>query len=185
MTTEQLEALDITPEQWEVFGPIEKLYLDVSQRLGDLIEELRWIELEAGQLEIPEESYPVQFPCALIDFPTMECQDETLGNQQAIIMLQIRIGIDLYEDLQMIDGNRTSDTGTAVKRLSLITAVHAALQLFETEYSTPLTRAGVTIERRDDGIKVFSLLYGTAAKDDTGAKRFDIIEGLDLKIEKV
>jgi hypothetical protein len=85
----------------------------------------------------------------------------------------------------MIDGNRTSDTGMAVKRLNLMTAVHAALQLFETEYSTPLTRATITIERRDDGIKVFSLLYGCAAKDDTGAKRFDIIEGLQLKADKV
>ncbi|HMO63316.1 MAG TPA: hypothetical protein PKC39_14620 [Ferruginibacter sp.] len=184
MTAEQLTELDITEEQWALMGPVEKLYLDVTQRLKDSLPELAWIELECGQLEIPEDTYPVQFPCALIDFPSIETQDETLGNQQAIIMLQLRIGIDLYEDLYIADGNRTVDTGKALQRLSLITAVHAALQLFETDYSTPLTRAGIQTERRDDGIKVFSLLYGCAAKDDTGAKRFDILEGLALKVNK-
>lgn len=168
MTEVQLNALGLTQEDWSTFGPFEKLYLDLSELLTN-IEELRWIDLEAGQLEIPVENYPVQFPCALIDFPNTEFQDELQGNQQALMVVNLRIGVDLYEDLHMIDGESAVDRGTAVKRLQIITKVHALVHGFETDYSTPLRRSGMQTERRDDGIKVFSLAYMCAAKDDSAA----------------
>lgn len=185
MTTEQLTALGISNTEWLAMGPIEKLYLDVTQRLGDKLgNKLAWIELEDGQLELPEDSYAVQFPCALIDFPSAEFQDETLGNQQGIIMLQVRIAIDLYEDLYMADANRSPDSGMAVKRLSLITAVHKALHGFETDYSTKLVRVSISTERRDDGLKVFSLIYACAAKDDTAAVEADVIDDATLLVQR-
>jgi hypothetical protein len=168
MTELQLTALGITLEDYATFGPYEKLFLDVSQQLST-IDDLRWIDLEAGQLEIPEESYPVQFPCALIDFPQSDFLNEQHGNQQANMFIQVRIGIDLYEDLHMVDGNDAPDKGTAIKRLQLITKLHQCLHKFETEYSTPLMRTGITTERRDDGIKVFGCMYACCAKDDSAA----------------
>lgn len=168
MTQHQLSALGISLQEWNDMGPIEKLYLDVSDRLSCL-SEIVWVELEAGQLEIPEESYPVQFPCVLIDFPDNQYENELEGNQQAILTIQLRLAIDLYEDLHMSDGRHTPDAGTAVKRLSLISRVHRLLHGWDTPYTTHLMRVGITAERRDDGLKVFSLLYACAAKDDTAA----------------
>jgi hypothetical protein len=179
MTINDLDVLGISPDEWAAMGPIERLYLDVSQLLGTL-DEVRWIELECGQLEIPEESYPVQFPCVLIDFPEAQFENETHGNQQGLINVQLRLGIDLYEDLHMVDGRDAPDKGMAIKRLALITRLHKLLHGFETDYSTKLVRTTVSSERRDDGIKVFSLLYGCAAKDDTAADVFLEGPGLDL-----
>ncbi|MBS1641562.1 MAG: hypothetical protein JSR11_03705 [Bacteroidetes bacterium] len=155
---------------------IDKLFKSIANRLSN-IEELRWIDLEVGQLEIPLESYPVQFPCALIDFPVIDAQQELERNQQLLTTIQIRIGIDLYEDLHMVDGNATPDREAALERLQILTKVHKCLQGYEEDYFTPLVRMNVQTERRDDGIKVFSILYGTVAKDDSAAVE---VEGLNV-----
>lgn len=183
MTELQLTELNITVQEWADFGPVEKLYLDVRQWLSE-VNDLRWIDLEAGQLEIPEESYPVQFPCALIDFVDAGFENEQRGNQQGLISLVVRVGIDVYEDFHMIDAQSASDAGTAVKRLNLITQIHKALHGRETDYSTPLSRLSIQGERRDDGIKVFAITYGTAAKDDSGAKVYNRYTEATLQVNR-
>lgn len=183
MTTEQLTELGLTQEDWASFSPFEKLFIDISERLS-AEEDLRWIDLEAGQLEIPEEEWPVQFPCALIDFPNTDFIDESRGNQQGNFMVQIRLGIDLYEDLHMVDGNDSPDKATAIKRLQILTRIHKLLHGFETEYCTPLTRTGIQTERRDDGIKVFAMIYVCAAKDDSAAEVQTQITGVQLSVNK-
>jgi hypothetical protein len=156
---------------------IDKLFKDIADKLNAGVPELAWIDIEYGQLEIPEDSYPVQFPCALIDFPQIETQDETKGNQQALCTIQIRIGIDLYEDFHIADGNPAIDRDTALARLQILNDVHKCLHGFEGDYFTPMMRIGIQTERRDDGLKVYSITYGCAAKDDTAAK---VYEGRDI-----
>lgn len=184
MTEVQLTALGLTLEDWATFGPFEKLYLDLSELLLE-IEDLRWIDLEAGQLEIPMESYPVLYPCALISFPRKsEFQDETQGHQQGQIVVRIRVGIDTGEDLQIVDGERAEDCGLAVKQLQLITKVHKLLHGFTTDYATPLRRSRMKMKKREDGIKVFDIRYTCMAKDDSAAKTYTIFTGADLEILK-
>lgn len=163
---------------------IDVIYKDVSDRITDKVSAMRWIELEYGQLEIPEENYPVQFPCTLIDISFTECTDETEGNQQVMVQITVRTAIDLYEDLMVIDGAGVPDQAAALERLRLVIDVHKALHKFETEYMTPLVRASLTTERRDDGLKVFSQTYMAVAKDDSAARIATIYTGADLELEK-
>lgn len=161
---------------------IEKLFKDISDRLADQVEELRWVDLEFGQLEIPEESYPVQFPCALIDFPDIPFSDEGYGNQQGLVTAQIRVGLDLYEDYHIIDGNDAPQRETAFNRLQILNKIHKALHGWEGDYFNPLTRVSLQSERRDDGVKVFAMYYQTMAKDDSAAKVYEEINGVGLKV---
>ena len=163
---------------------IDKIYKDISDRLTDKVAAMRWIELEYGQLEIPEENYPVQFPCSLIDINFNECQDELEGNQQVMVQITVRVGIDLYEDLMVIDGAGVPDQAAALEKLQLVIDVHKALHRFETDYMTPLVRTAMTTERRDDGLKVFALVYMAAVKDDSAAKVATIYTGAGLELEK-
>jgi hypothetical protein len=183
MTELQLNALGLTLSDWDSFGIDEKLYLDLSQLLSG-IEDLRWIDLEAGQLEAPLENYPVQFPCALIDFPNTDFQDEGYGNQQALVTVQLRVAVDVYEDSQVIDGTSTPDRGKAVKRLNIPTQIHQLLHGFETDYSNPLVRMNRQTERRDDLLKVFTVTYGCAAKDSIAAKVFNQYTGAALEVDR-
>ena len=178
-----LDKFELTADEYNELGFIEKLFLHLSEQLAT-VGEFSWIDLECGQLEIPTETYPITFPCALIDFPSAETQDETLGNQQALPSIQIRVGIDLYEDLHMAEGNAAPDRATAIKRISLITKVHKVLQGYEEDFFTPLSRTGIQTERRDDGIKVFALQYSCAAKDDSAAKEYEEKEDLTFHFNK-
>lgn len=141
---------NLTPEEIADLGPIERFYYDISNQLAT-VEALRWIELEAGQLEIPEESYPVQFPCALVDFVHGDAEDETENNQQLHLIIQVRLGLDLYEDLHMADNVAAPDRAIAIKRLSIITAIRKCLHGWQSDYFTPLRFTGISTERRDDG----------------------------------
>ncbi|MGN7787406.1 hypothetical protein ACTJIJ_22930 [Niabella sp. 22666] len=174
----------LTPEEIAQIGPIERLFYDISNRLAS-IDELAWIDLEAGQLEIPEESYPVQFPCALVDFVDADPEDELENNQQLKLMIQVRLGIDLYEDLHMAENLPAPDRAIAIKRLSIITKLRKCLHGWESDYFTPWKFTGVTPERRDDGIKVFALRFATVAKDDTAANVYDVVQPLGLIINPV
>ena len=75
-----------------------ELFKDIADRLKDQVPELKWIDMEWGQLEIPEESYPVQFDCALISFPDIPWEQLGLNVQEGLVQILIRIGVDLYSD---------------------------------------------------------------------------------------
>ncbi|MGQ0737649.1 MAG: hypothetical protein ACT4OJ_01190 [Bacteroidota bacterium] len=164
---------------------IDKIYKDVSDRLTDKVATMRWIELEYGQLEIPEENYPVQFPCSLIDISFPECQDETHGNQQVVVQITVRTAIDPYEDLMVIDGAGVPDQQAALEKLGLFVDVYKALHGFETDYMTPLVRTSLMPERRDDGLKVVAQTFMAAAKDDSAARIVTEYTGATLEVEKV
>ncbi len=164
---------------------IEQLYKDISDQLAAKVPALRWIDIEYGQLEIPTESYPVQFPATLIDFPTVDFENETFGNQQATVNVGVRLALDLYEDFHVVDGQEAPDQETAINRLTIISEVHAALHGFETDYCTPLIRRSLMMERRDDGLKVIGMMYATMAKDDSAAKVYKEITGAAAKVDKV
>ncbi|NNV54543.1 hypothetical protein [Limnovirga soli] len=157
---------------------IEQLFKDVTDRLALQVPELRWIDLEFGQLEIPDEHYPVQFPCVLVDFPDIPFTDEGFGNQQGVVNIQLRLALDLYEDYHIVDGNDAPQRDTAFERLQIINKIHQALHWWEGDYFTPLSRILISSERRDDGLKVFTLVYVSQAKDDSAAKVY--LERTDL-----
>jgi hypothetical protein len=162
---------------------IDRLFKNIADRLN-IIQELRWIDLEYGQLEIPEDSYPVQFPCALIDFPEMSFDNEGNLNQQAMVAIQVRIGIDLYEDFHIVDGQAAIDRETALQRLQIVNKVYTALHGYEEDYFTPLIRTSLGTERRDDGIKVFVIVFQCAAKDDTAARSVQMRSPVTMNLKK-
>lgn len=183
MTIEKLQDLGLTEADWKALGPLEKMYMDLSDLLAG-ITGIRWVEMEYGQLEIPEDSWPVPFPCVLIDFPDTDFSDDSRLNQQGILTVQLRIAIDLYEDLYMVDGADSPDKGKAIKAINLPTLIFQSVHGFETNYSNPLTRIRQTTERRDDGLKVFMQTYTCAVKDDSAAYRQGIYTGAQLSVKK-
>lgn len=183
MTELQLQAIGLTLNDWATFSPEEKLYLDISELLAE-IAELRWVDLEAGQLEIPMEEYPVQFPCGLVDFPSSEYQDETHGNQAGLMNITIRLAVDMYEDLHMIDGATAPDRGAGVKGINIKTKIHQKLHGMETDYSSPMVRTSVQTERRDDGLKVWAINYQCAVKDDSAARLYNSYTGAVPDVDK-
>lgn len=154
----------------------------ISNRLNEM-NELAWIDWDWGQLEAPGEVEPVQFDAALISFPDVEWFQETRGAQNGNVIVQVRIAIDVYEDLKIADGRPAPNVATnyAIQKLDLTKRVFKNLHGFDSYWFTPLQRIRSGEERRDDGLKVFVETYLTNVVDNEAAKEYEqVIAALKL-----
>jgi len=155
------------------------LFIALSNRLKEM-NELAWIDWDWGQLEAPGESYPVQFDAALISFPDVEWFQETRGAQNGNVVVQVRIAIDVYEDLKIADGATAPDVAKnyAIQKLDLTRRVFKNLHGFSSDWFTPLQRIRSGEERRDDGLKVFVETYLTNGTDNDAAKEYENVNAV-------
>jgi hypothetical protein len=147
-----------------------ELFKDIADRLKDQVPELSWIDMEWGQLEIPEESYPVQFDCALISFPDIPWEQLGLNVQEGLVQILIRIGVDMYSDTHTADGITAPDRDLALVKLTLPDKVYKALNGFEGDYFEKIVRLRSAEERREDGLKVFNEYFVTKMRDSSAVK---------------
>jgi hypothetical protein len=150
------------------------LFLALSNRLKEM-NELAWIDWDWGQLEVAGQVEPVQFDAALISFPDVEWFQETRGAQNGNVVVQVRIGIDVYEDLKIADGATAPNVARnyAIQKLDLPKRVFKNLHGYSTEWFTPLQRIRSGEERRDDGLKVFVETYLTNVVDNAAAREYE------------
>lgn len=165
------------------------LFESICNRLANQVPELRWIDWEQGQLEIPAEKLPLFFPAVLIDI--QDIQWSNVGDQMQVgdVTIQVRLCFDIYEDLYTVDGEPNPTRETALERLKLVNKVYKALQGFEggiiqdlTEHGpmhtipppppvfldnhfNKLNRIRTNSERRDDGYKVITTTFACNMRD--------------------
>lgn len=151
------------------------LYRSLVQRLRNEVPDIRWIDLDGGQLEAPDESYPVQFPAAMIDISDVAYQTLHRGNQTALVNITVRLAFDIYEGFH----GTAPDLEQAADRLKLINQVQKALHGFnglilpanrlatsyQDNYFNSLVRHSMAAERRDDGLKIYAMRYQTLMTD--------------------
>ena len=145
------------------------LYQSIVTRLQNEVPELLWIDMECGQLEFPEENYPVQFPALLIDISETQWSSVGNGVQVGDVTVQIRVAFDIYEDTHA----DAPDIETALQRLQLMNKIHSKLHNFEGKilpdgsdtHFNKMERIRTSSERRDDGLKVFTMLYTLNMRD--------------------
>ncbi|MBN1340729.1 MAG: hypothetical protein JXA03_15475 [Bacteroidales bacterium] len=153
------------------------IYRSIVKQLTDQVSGLNWIDLDGGQLEAPDESYPVQFPAAFIDFENMQYQTLQRGMQQGIATITVRVAFDIYEGFY----GTAPDLKQAADRLQLLNDVYKAIHRFsgrilpvevngevtgyEDSHFSNLLRQSLTTERRDDGLKVYRITFQCAVRD--------------------
>jgi hypothetical protein len=147
------------------------LFESISDRLKTNIPELNWIDWEWGQLETPEEEYPIQFPCAFIDIQNIDWSNAMNNLLTGNVAITIRVAFDVYEDTHVAGGITTPDRSYALLRLKLINKIHSWLQgfggfilpdgngSFRDNHFNRLNAVRYGSEKRDDGLKVFTLQF--------------------------
>ncbi len=158
---------------------MDLLYSKILDRLSE-IPDLAWIDIDSGQLDWPGENYPLLFPCALIDFPSVEWQDAGNRLQHGNVSVQVKIALNVYQDAN----NKTPEyiRNRALEYLKLINTVFAKLQGFDGDHFNRLTRIQTTTEKREDGLKVFTLLFLTNIRDANACPEMIQKENITLKI---
>lgn len=151
----------------------DQLFTDICDRLNLKVPELQWIDKDWNQLDLPDQSYPLQFDCCLISFPEIPWDSLTRGAQDGVVSILIKVAVDMYNDTHIAGGVTAPDRALAVAKLQLVNKVHAALHGFEGAYFSKLTRKRSVEEKRNDGLLVFNEYYETRMQDNSGALNYE------------
>jgi len=143
---------------------MKSVYSAVMERLKEKAKELRWIDLDEGQLDYYEERPAVAFPCALVGITINRCEDIYSNVQlcNASVIVRIAQNIPTRRTNSVASG---SVRGTALERYDLVEKVYKILQGFGTDEFNPLSRTRQYKETRQDGLFVYRIEFQTEFKD--------------------
>lgn len=144
------------------------IFLDIQQRLASQVPDIKFIDLDTGQLEYKKEDMrpAVLLPCALIDFVHVD-YDELSGYAQiATATVRVRLAVDPFTQATHYFSDPQKET--ALNFFNLEHNANKALHGYaNTEYYTPLARKRVQTELRNDKLRVIVMDYTTSFNDDT------------------
>jgi len=128
----------------------------VSDRLRE-VEELRWIDIDTGQLDLLGQRPAVAFPACLIDLAIPECSDTGGGAQIVTANITLRVAFSLTGATNA----QQPDMERSMSFLGAIDSIHGVLQNWSNDTLSAFTRVAGSNERRRDGIKVYRITYQT------------------------
>lgn len=141
---------------------MKKEYLnDVLEALKEA-KDLRWIDADEGQLDFyTRERPPVAWPCCLVDLSMPDARSLTAAApdpQRCTLRATLRIAFNDCASLNM--ATPTPVRLTAMKRYDVLQEVKDCLHgKWFSGFQQPYTRISCTPEPREDGIKVFQMVF--------------------------
>lgn len=140
------------------------IYNKIVERLKT-IADLKFIDLDKGQLDYYANRPNVAFPAALVNIEIPECEDETNTIQRVRAQVIIRTAFDYT-------GETSAATPESVRETSLsyfevIESVYKALQGYSDNEIELISRASVRQEPREDGYKVSQIIFNVWFDDMT------------------
>lgn len=171
---------------------LANIFLAIQNRLKTEVPELKFIDLDTGQLEYKEGERPaVLLPCALIDFISVDYGDLSTNAQIAEPIAQIRIGVDPFT--QATHYFSQPQISTAINFFNIEHRVNQALHGWcNSQYFTPMSRTKVHTENRSDKLRVRPLHYKFGFTDFTAMPvaastipRPDLVVDVDTPLDGV
>lgn len=141
---------------------MEEILKKVMQRLKEEVPELKWIDLNIGQMMM--ENPPVDYPCALIDVPRAEYSDASAGMQVGKMVLEIELFFIVRAPSSMAAPAQLREQAFA--HYSITQKVYRALQGFSGEYFSKLTRTSA-YRNKEYYPRGMKLLFECSIKDVT------------------
>lgn len=136
-------------------------FLQLCERIESQVPDIKWIDLDHGQLEIPEGLAPAAFPAALLDISYPKTEDSGDTAQIVNISIVVRIAFGATAGGTTQQEART----TSLAELEMVQHIHQALQGWETGNLSTLSRTSMTLEKRTDGLKVYRIAYDSSGED--------------------
>ena len=137
------------------------LYLAIVSQLKAEVPELRWIDVDEGQLN--ETNPPVAFPCALIDIEYPNCSD--VSETEQIVQAKITIRYAFQPAGQTNGTTPALIQAKALERWETLTKTYSALQGWETNEVSAFSRRSQISERRRDRLKVIVQVWETSFEE--------------------
>ena len=144
---------------------MEKIFLQVSQRLQSQVSEMRMIDFNYGQLEILDQDMvpAVVMPCTLIDINLARCED--IGNQEQNVEARITLKLvfRMPYSTDNLAGAQRRDKALAL--MYVVRRVYKALQGWGSDDFSTLSRVRQASNNRYPGLKIVEMEFSTTFID--------------------
>lgn len=138
------------------------LFQSIQARLKAEVPELRWIDMDKGQLDYYDKP-PVSFPCALISVQLPRTVDLGAKKQKCDALVVIRLGFDFSGNTSQITPDAAMNK--SLQYFDLAEKVYEALQGYQESTYNTLSRQSLREEKRPDMIKVVNIPFSTSFVD--------------------
>lgn len=144
---------------------MELLLYHLIDHIKENMPSLSLVDEDYGQLEAIDkedvDTYPVTFPCVLIDIPETEWSNLSGKSQKGKAKVNVRLVIDCYDDTHYGSGTEEK----TLERAEMVKELHKILQGFRPDEDGELIREKSRFYTWSHGIKVYEMLYSVAATD--------------------
>lgn len=140
------------------------LFIALCDLLEAQVPEVRWIDADEGQINSQNNRPPVAFPCVLIDMTYPQTEALNVQSEKIRVQFSLRIVFEGYGQTSSVAPEEVRER--ALERLDILEKIHRTLQWWSYERQiNPLRRQRVITERRQDGLKVYNMIYESAFID--------------------
>lgn len=138
----------------------KQIFTAICDHLEAEVPELKWIDWDDGQLEVPaDQRPPVAFPCCLIDIQYTDCRDTDEEDQ--IVSASIVLKLAFFRSGETNTKAPSLVRERALEAFDVIDKVHDALQGWTgDELFSPISRRRASGRNRG-GVKVYTVTYAT------------------------
>lgn len=129
----------------------------IADRLA-LVSELKWIDLETGQIDIQGERPAIAYPACMIDIAYPRTDDLSSNQQLVTAQVSLRLVFKCNHATNIYSPKRSE----AMAIFDVVDKVHGSLQGWSNESLSQFSRTRAVPEKRRDGLKVYLLVYDTS-----------------------
>lgn len=142
-----------------------QIYVALAAYLKAQVPELKWIDMDLGQLDHFEYKPNVNFPCALIDFPNADYTNESQLVQQGDIIVQFKLGFAPFSQTSQAAPTNVKDKGLVY--FDIEQKVFEKVQGWENDITQPFIRLNAATDKRYEeiGLRVRVLTFATSYQD--------------------
>lgn len=143
----------------------KQLFIALCDLLEEQVHDVRWIDADEGQLNTSNgQRPPVAFPCVLIDMTYPQTEALQMGGEKVRAQFTLRCAFEGYGQTSSAAPSPVREK--ALERLDILERIHKTVQWWSCGHQiNPMRRTRVTTERRNDGLKVYTMTYETAFID--------------------
>lgn len=143
-----------------------QLFLLLQTHIKLKVPEIRYTDLDLGQLEYYETRPAVSFPCVLIDFPSAQYSDHSFNTQWGNFSISCRLGFSPFSSANSLAPDLSKEK--ALQFYEIENKLYVALQTFDAGgIIQPMTRISIATEKREDPYRVREMIFTTATEDDS------------------
>ena len=144
---------------------MESLLYQLINHIKEQMPSLSLVDEDYGQLEAIDkedmQTYPVTFPCVLINMPETEWSNLSGKSQKGKAKVNVRLVIDCYDDTHYGSGTMEA----MQDRAEMVDDLHKALHCYRPDEDGELIREKSRFYTWSHGIKVYEMLYSVSVKD--------------------